>query len=183
MSNISRKPIKIDAGVVITVEKDKVLVTGPKGSLTAKIPSGINVALLDGLVKVEKESASHDLEKFAGMIRAVISNMVEGVTVGFQKKLELSGVGYRAKIEGQDLVLNIGFTLPVRIKPLEGVAVIVEENVITVSGINKQFVGDMASEIRRVRPPDPYKAKGIKYQGEKIRRKVGKAAKAAGAAK
>jgi large subunit ribosomal protein L6 len=183
MSNIAKKPIKIIEGVTVNADQSRILVTGPKGTLEAKMPRGVSVTIADGQVKIAKLTESQDLEKFAGLTRALISNMVEGVTQGFQKKLELSGVGYRAKVEGGELVLNVGFSVPIRIKPAEGIAITVDENVITVSGANKQLVGDVASNIRKVRPPDPYKAKGVKYQNERIRRKAGKAAKAVGAAK
>lgn len=181
--NIAKKSIKIEEGVTVNIENGQVVVNGPKGQLSAKIPQGIAVLIEDGQVRIKKSSDLRELEKFAGMIRAIISNMVQGVTAGFQKRLELSGVGYRAKVEGDELVLNIGFTQPVHIRPVAGVKIAVEENVITVSGADKQLVGDVADNIRRVRPPDPYKAKGIKYQGERIRRKVGKAAKTVGAVK
>lgn len=183
MSNISKQPVQIDTGVTVTVSGEKVLVAGSKGTLETRIPHGIEVTVEDGQVRVKKVSDSFALEKYAGLTRALVANMVKGVTSGFEKKLELTGVGYRAKVEGTDLVLNVGFALPVRLKPIDGVSISVDENVITVSGINKQLVGDVASDIRRVRPPDPYKGKGIKYQGEHLRRKVGKAAKAVGASK
>jgi len=183
MSNISKQPVKIEEGVSVSVTSGNVEVVGPKGTLASHIPHGIDVTLADGQVIVKKVSDSIDLEKFAGLTRALVANMVKGVTSGFEKQLELTGVGYRAKVEGVDLVLNVGFALPVKLTPVDGVSIKVEENVITVSGIDKKLVGDVASDIRRVRPPDPYKGKGIKYVGEHIRRKVGKAAKAVGASK
>ncbi len=180
MSNIGKKPVKITEGVNVSQRTDRVIVSGPKGTLETKIPSGIQMTIKDREIVFKKESESRELEKFLGLARALIANMVEGVTEGFQKKLELSGVGYRARVEGQELILNVGFAVPVSIKPPSGISIAVDEDLITVSGIDKQLVGDIASQIRGVRPPDPYKAKGIKYQGEKIRRKVGKAAKAIG---
>lgn len=181
MSNIGKKAIAKKEGVTITQEGRRVIVVGPKGTLEINLPQEIAVEITDSDLKVVKTRDSRDLEKYLGLARALIANMVEGVSNGFDKKLELSGVGYRARIEGGELVLNVGFSLPVRIKSPEGISFNVEESVITVSGIDKQLVGDVASKIRKVRVPDPYKGKGIKYQGEKIRRKIGKAAKAVGA--
>lgn len=181
MSNISKKSVKIEDGVNVSIDGTTLAVHGPKGDLTEKIPYGVNVTIVDGNVVVKKLSESHDLEKFAGLIRALVANMVTGVTKGFQKQLELTGVGYRARVDGQNLVLNVGFAIPVTVAPKNGITIAVAENIITVSGISKQLVGDTAADIRRIRPPDPYKGKGIKYAGERLRRKVGKAAKAVGA--
>lgn len=183
MSNIAKKPVRIEEGVSVSIDNGKVVVVGPRGELSAKIPVGVDVTISDKQVKIAKSTESREYDKFAGLARALIANMVTGATRGYEKKLELSGVGYRARVEGEDLVLNVGYSMPVRVKPIEEVNISVEENVITVSGANKQLVGDVASDIRRIRPPDPYKGKGIKYLGEKLRRKVGKAAKAVGAAK
>ncbi len=183
MGNISKQLIKIEDGATVTVINNMVTVSGPKGNLEEKIPSGINVLIEDGHVKIVKASDLPELEKYAGLTRALVANMIEGSTKLFEKKLELTGVGYRARVDGADLVLNVGFALPVKIVPIEGVSIRVEENVITVAGASKQLVGDVAANIRKVRPPDPYKGKGIRYAGEIIRRKVGKAAKAVGGAK
>ena len=180
MSNIAKKPVKIQDGVTVNIDTDKVTVLGPKGELSLKIPYGIKVLIEDGQVVVKKITEAHDLEKFAGLTRAMVANMITGVVAGFKKQLELTGVGYRARVDGANLVLNVGYAVPVTIKPIDGTTISVEENIITVSGANKQFVGDVAADIRKVRPPDPYKGKGIKYLGEKLRRKVGKAAKAVG---
>lgn len=178
-SNIGKQPVVVEAGVTVTKDGKNVTVAGTKGTLSWTVPMGIDVEVVDSTVIVRKEHDSRYLEKFYGLTRALIANMVTGVSKGFDRKLELSGVGYRARVDGRDLVLNVGFSHPVKISAPENVTFKVEENVITVSGIDKQIVGDMASKIRKVRPPDPYKAKGIKYEGEKIRRKAGKAAKAA----
>lgn len=180
MSNIGKKPVTIKEGVSIENNNGTIVVKGPKGSLSSSIPTGIVVTIEDGKVKVSKQESNDELEKFRGLMRALVANMVDGVTTGFTKKLELVGVGYRAKVEGNDLVLNVGFANPIRIKAPEGITLSTAENVITVSGINKQLVGDIANNIRNVRIPDPYKGKGIRYQNERIRRKVGKAAKAVG---
>ncbi|MBI4091731.1 MAG: 50S ribosomal protein L6 [Candidatus Levybacteria bacterium] len=182
MSNIGKKPVKITEGIIVSQEADKVIVSGPKGTLETKIPSGIQVTIKDGEIVFKKETENHELEKFLGLSRALIANMVHGVALEFEKKLELSGVGYRARVEGEELVLNVGYVNPMKIKAPRGVKFSVDENVITVSGIDKQLVGDVANKIRQVRPPEPYKGKGIKYVGEYIRRKAGKAAKAVGAA-
>lgn len=183
MSNIAKQPIQIIDGVTVNIVNRLVTVNSTKGVLETLIPAGINVEIADGMVNIKKSSDQPELEKFAGLTRALVANMIKGVTSGFDKKLELTGVGYRARVDGTDLVLNVGFALPVKISPVAGVTINVEENVITVSGTNKQLVGDVAANIRKVRPPDPYKGKGIKYMGEHIRRKVGKAAKAVGGAK
>lgn len=181
MSNIGKKTIELKDQVTVNISDSKAQITGPKGILEMTIPSGIAVEVKDGNVTIKKLRDEKELAKFYGLTRSLISNMVQGVTSGFEKKLELSGVGYRAKVEGQELVLNVGYALPVRIKAPEGITFSVAENVISVSGINKQLVGDISRDIREVRVPDPYKGKGIKYSGEKLRRKVGKAAKAVGA--
>lgn len=182
MSNIGKKPVKITEGITVSQETDKVIVSGPKGTLETKIPSGIQLTIMDSEIVFKKEGESRELEKFLGLSRALVANMVHGVASGFEKKLELSGVGYRARVEGEELVLNVGYVNPIKIKAPQGVKFSVDENVITVSGIDKQLVGDAANKIRQVRPPEPYKGKGIKYVGEYIRRKAGKAAKAVGAA-
>ncbi len=181
-NNVGKKPIELKDGVTLSVTPGAVQVTGPKGTLSERIPDGIVIEINENVATIKKADNNPELEKFAGLVRALVSNMVTGVSAGFQKNLELTGVGYRAKIEGRDLVLNVGFANAVRITPPEGVTIAVAEGgIITVSGIDKAIIGDLASKIREVRIPDPYKAKGIKYAGEKIRRKVGKAAKAVGA--
>lgn len=179
MSNIGKQIITLDAGVIVIKDGKNVTVTGTKGSLSWNIPTGIDVVIADNIVTVKKEHDAKYLEKFYGLTRSLISNMATGVSKGFNRKLELSGVGYRARVDGRDLILNLGFSHPVKISAPENITFAVEENIITVTGIDKQIVGDVASKIRKVRPPDPYKAKGIKYEGEKVRRKAGKAAKAA----
>lgn len=179
MSNIGKKPVVIKDGVQVTVA-DRIVVTGPKGTLSAAPQKGIEIVIEDGRVKVVKKEQSADAKRFYGLMRASINNMVIGVTTGFEKKLELIGVGYRAKMEGDTLVLNLGFANPVRFKSPTGITLSVAENLITVAGVDKQLVGDIAHKIREMREPDPYKGKGIRYQNEVVRRKVGKAAKAVG---
>ena len=177
MSNIGKQTIQITNGVTVTVENKKAVVTGPKGTLEQQIPSGVTVEINDGVLSVKKVRDTREVEKFYGLTRALLANMVKGVADGFTKQLELSGVGYRARVEGSDLVLNLGFADPVRITPPIGITFAVAENVIDVTGIDKAAVGDIASKIRKVRPPDPYKGKGVRYVGEKLRKKAGKSAK------
>lgn len=179
MSNIGKQPIQIEAGVTVLKDGKNVTVNGTKGSLSWSVPMGIDIEIVDDKVIVKKEHEARYLEKFYGLTRSLIANMVTGVSKGFDRRLELSGVGYRARVDGRDLVLNLGFSHPVKVSAPENITFKVEENIITISGIDKQIVGDIASKIRKVRPPDPYKAKGIKYEGEKVRRKAGKTAKAA----
>ncbi len=181
MSNIGKKTIELKDQVAININGSKAQVVGPKGTLEMNIPSGIAVEVENGNIIVKKLRDEKELAKFYGLTRSLIFNMVQGVTAGFEKKLELSGVGYRARVEGQELILNVGYALPVKIKAPDGIDFSVTENIITVAGISKQLVGDISRDIREVRVPDPYKGKGIKYVGEKLRRKVGKAAKAVGA--
>lgn len=182
-NNIGKKPVEIKEGIQIQVLGKTLKVTGPKGTLETKIPDVVDVVISDNEARVLKRNESKGTDKYLGLIRALLANMIKGVTEGFSKNLELTGVGYRARVEGADLVLNVGFANAVRIAPPTGIGFNVNEGAITVSGIDKSLVGDVADKIRKVRIPDPYKAKGIKYFGEKIRRKVGKAAKAVGATK
>jgi large subunit ribosomal protein L6 len=181
MSKIGKLPIVIKDGVTVTLAGKNVSVAGTTGSQTYDVPSGIEVAIEDGKVLVSQVKKGDVATRASyGLVRATLANMIIGVSTGFEKKLELSGVGYRATVQGADLVLSLGFSHPVKIKPLSGVTFKVAENVITVSGGDKAVVGDIAARIRAIRPPEPYKGKGIKYEGEYIRRKAGKAAKAVG---
>jgi len=179
MSHIGKQPINIENGVEVKVDGSEVSVKGPKGELSWNLPKGIEIIIENGVVKVKMKEEKKDLLKFYGLARSLIANMVTGVTKGFDKKLELSGVGYRARVDGRNLILNVGYSHPVKIEPPEGITIQVSENIITVSGIDKQLVGNVADKIRSVRPPEPYKGKGIKYENEIIRRKAGKAAKTA----
>lgn len=178
MSNIGKVPVTVSDGVQVTIEGRKAIVTGPKGTLEERLPVGISVEQSEGQLVVKKQHDTRELEKYYGLARALLANMVTGVSAGFTKQMELHGVGYRAKVEGADLVLNVGFAHPVRITPPAAVTFTVADNAITVSGINKQLIGDVASKIRKVRPPDPYKSKGIRYTGELLKKKAGKSAKA-----
>lgn len=181
MSKIGKKPVAIKDGVTLTIENKEVKVSGSKGTLSFKIPKEIEVKVEDNKVLVSQKRESNELDALFGLTRAYIANMIIGVSNGFEKKLELSGVGYRASASGNTLNLSVGFSHPVIIKASEAINFNVSENVITVSGINKVEVGDTAAKVRAIRPPEPYKGKGIKYLGERIRRKAGKAAKAVGA--
>ncbi len=181
MSKIGKLPVIIQEGVTVNIHNNVVTVNGPKGEGKFVVPAGITVALQDGKLIVKQTDANNpNGPALSGLTRAFIANMVKGVSSGFEKKLELSGVGYRAQVQGSELVLSLGFSHPVKIAPPKGITFSVGENVITVSGADKTLVGDMAARIRSVRPPEPYKGKGIKYMGEWIRRKAGKAAKAVG---
>ncbi len=181
MSKIAKKPIQILEGVKITLENNKIKVEGSKGNLVFSIPGGIAVKIEDGKVLVSQTEETDKVKALSGLVRANIANMVKGVTDGFSKKLELTGVGYRAQAAGNKITLSVGFSHPVVITADPTIGFAVDENLITVTGMDKILVGDMAAKIRAVRPPEPYKGKGIKYQNEWIRRKVGKAAKAVGA--
>ena len=182
MSKIAKIPVVIKEGSQVTLENREVKVSGAKGNLSFKIPFGVDVKIEEGKVIVSQKEEGDRVKALSGLVRATIANMIEGTTNGFTKKLELTGVGYRAQASGNSLTLSVGYSHPVIIKADPTITFTVEENVITVNGVDKVLVGDTASKIRAVRPPEPYKGKGIKYQGEYIRRKVGKAAKAVGAA-
>ena len=181
MSRIGKKPITIPKEVNIKMEGKELFVSGPKGKLQIEIRPEIKVEQKDGQVLVSPLLKTKDTSAYWGLERTLIYNMVEGVTNGFEKKLELRGVGYGAEIKEEDLILKVGFSHLVTIKRVEGLKFSVEKNFITVSGINKELVGQIAAKIRKVRPPEPYKGKGIRYVGEIVRRKTGK--KAAGTGK
>jgi len=180
MSKIAKIPVEIKPGCQVNLADGEVRVTGPKGNLSFKVPAGVIVKIEENKVIVSTEKEGENLNALSGLTRASIANMVIGTTEGFTKKLELTGVGYRAQASGSSLTLSVGYSHPVIIKADQTITFSVEENVITVSGADKAMVGDIAARVRAVRPPEPYKGKGIKYQGEYIRRKVGKAAKAVG---
>lgn len=181
MSKIAKKPIAIKEGVTIVHEKNNVKVTGLKGELNFTVPSGVVIKIEDGVLQVSQRNSQNERDKaMSGLTRAMIANMVAGVTTGFEKQLEMTGVGYRAQTSGDVLTLSVGYSHPVIIKSNNGITFAVNENIITVAGTDKTIVGEIAARIRSVRPPEPYKGKGIKYVGEKVRRKAGKAAKAVG---
>jgi large subunit ribosomal protein L6 len=177
MSRIGKRPIELPTGVSVSIDPGRVGVTGPLGSLQQEIPVRMQVAQEDGTVTVTRPTERGEDRALHGLTRTLIANMVEGVTKGFEKKLEIQGVGYRATLKGSDLELNVGYSHTVTIKPRTGVTFEVPvPTQVVVKGTDKQMVGQTAAEIRKVRPPEPYKGKGIRYEGEYVRRKVGKRA-------
>jgi len=177
MSRIGNKPITIPAGVEVTVNGSTVTTKGPKGTLTKTFQPIINVEVKENLIYVTRPNEEKFTKQLHGTIRAVIATMVEGVSNGYKKTLSIVGIGYRASMQGKDLVLNVGYSHPVVIKPLEGSAInVVNPTEVEVTGCDKQIVGQVAAEIRRVREPEPYLGKGIKYENEVIIRKEGKRA-------
>ena len=178
MSRIGRKPIEIPSGVTLEVSPGgNVKVSGPLGTLEQRVPARIQVAEDDGAVNVTRPTDRGEDRALHGLTRTLVANMVEGVTKGFEKHLEIQGVGYRAQLKGTDLELAVGYSHPVTVNPREGISFEVPQPTqVIVKGTNKQMVGQTAAEIRKVRPPEPYKGKGIRYQGELVRRKVGKRA-------
>ncbi|MEK7061851.1 MAG: 50S ribosomal protein L6 [Patescibacteria group bacterium] len=176
MSRIGKKPIQIPVGIKLEIVSQNLKVFGPKGELQMELPRDIKIELKDNeaLISLKRENPSKKAKGLWGLYRALIFNMIEGVSKGFEKKLEIEGVGYKAMVDGENLVLNVGFINPIKIKKPEGINFLVEKNVITVSGISKQTVGQVSAIIRKAKKAEPYKGKGIKYQGEKIRRKEGK---------
>ena len=181
MSRIGKLPVVIPSGVEVKVEAGAVLVKGPKGELHQHIlTDAVDVKLDDGKVVVVRKGDAKTQRSAHGLTRTLIANMVEGVSKGFRKSLEITGVGYRAAKSGERLNLSLGFSHPIAFEPPAGVALTVEgQNKIHVEGIDKQVVGQVAADIRRLRKPEPYKGKGIRYEGERIRKKLGKAGKAA----
>ena len=180
MSRIGRSPVKIPDGVEVKIDKNHVFVKGPKGSLEKTFEKDMEISMQDGEILVKRPNDSKRNRSLHGLTRTLIFNMVEGVTKGFEKKLEVNGVGYRVQKQGKNLVMNLGFSHQVIVPEIDGINIGVEgQNLITVSGIDKQMVGQFAAEIREKRPPEPYKGKGIKYIDEHIVRKVGKAGKGA----
>jgi len=177
MSRIGRKPIELPAGVSVSVSPGRVMVNGPLGELSQHVPARMNVEQEDGSVVVTRPSERGEDRALHGLTRTLIANMVEGVTSGFQKRLQIQGVGYRASLQGSDLELNVGYSHPVLVKAPAGISFEVpSQTEVIVKGIDKQQVGQTAAEVRKVRPPEPYKGKGIRYEGEYVRRKVGKRA-------
>jgi large subunit ribosomal protein L6 len=177
MSRIGKQPIEIPDGVNVAVDPGRVTVNGPLGELTQNVPARISIEKEDGQLLVKRPTERGDDRALHGLTRSLVANMVEGVTKGFEKRLEIQGVGYRASLRGTALELNVGFSHPVVIDAPAGITFEVPaQNEIVVKGIDKQQVGEIAAEVRDVRPPEPYKGKGIRYQGEYVRRKVGKRA-------
>ena len=177
MSRIGRKPITLPDGVSVVVRPGLVTVDGPKGQLAQAVPARMKIEEREGEIVVERPTERGEDRALHGLTRTLIANMVEGVTNGFEKRLEIQGVGYRAALSGTDLELQVGYSHTVKIVPRKGIEFEVPTPTeVVVKGIDKQMVGQTAAEIRKVRPPEPYKGKGIRYQGEFVRRKVGKRA-------
>jgi large subunit ribosomal protein L6 len=178
MSRIGKRPVEIPEKVDLTVDGQQVSVKGPKGELSRVFPSRIVIEKDNNTVTVTPRDDSPQAKRLHGLCRTLIANMVEGVSKGFEIRLEIQGVGYRAQSQGNTLTLNLGFSKPVEMQAPEGIEFAVENNAnIAIRGINKEKVGDTAAKIRNLRPPEPYKGKGIRYQGEQVRRKAGKAGK------
>lgn len=177
MSRLGKKPVLIPSSVEVRVEEGEVKVKGPKGELNLSLPDLIKVKVEKGKVFVSRQSEAKKVKANHGTIRSLINNMVQGVSEGWSKSLEVVGTGFRVNKEGKDLVFTVGFSHPVRFPIPEGIEAVVEENRITLKGIDRQLVGQVAAQIRRIKPPDPYKGKGIRYLGEEIKLKPGKATK------
>jgi len=181
MSRVGLAPIEIPKGVEIKIDKDNyVTVKGPKGELARKLAHDMVISVEDSVLRVARPSDQKHHRSLHGLTRALLNNMVIGVTNGFQKVLELVGVGYRAQAQGKKLVLTVGYSQPVEIEAPKGIDVEVQGNKIIIKGIDKQEVGEFAANVRKIRPPEPYKGKGIRYEGEHVRRKEGKAGAAKG---
>src|SRR5919201_4741331 len=177
MSRIGKQPIELPSGVNVAISPGRVQVNGPLGELSQAVPTRMQIAQEDGTIVVTRPTDRGEDRALHGLTRTLIGNMVEGVTKGFEKRLEIQGVGYRAGLRGSDLELAVGFSHPVVVKPRPGITFEVPApNQVVVKGIDKQLVGQTAAEVRKVRPPEPYKGKGIRYEGEYVRRKVGKRA-------
>jgi len=180
MSRIGKKPITIPAGVETKIENGKMLVKGPKGENSLDLVNDVKVEIANGQIIVSLVNENRQSKPYWGLFRTLIDNMIQGVVSGFEKKLEIQGIGYTATLDGENLVLKAGYSHLVKINKEPGIKFIVEKNIITVSGVDKVKVGNMAAKIRAVRKPEPYQGKGIRYAGEQVRRKLGKkAAKAA----
>ncbi|MEI8333236.1 MAG: 50S ribosomal protein L6 [Chloroflexota bacterium] len=181
MSRIGRLPITVPAGVDVTLDGTFITVTGPKGTLTRTLTDRVTVGREDGRILVTRQSEDKTTKSLHGLTRTLIANMVEGVTNGYRKKLEITGVGYRAALQGTKLQLNLGYSHPIEIDPPAGIAFEVETPTkLAVVGIDKELVGQLAAQVRSMRKPEPYKGKGVRYAGEVVRRKAGKAGKVGG---
>jgi len=177
MSRIGRKPIEVPDGVTVDVKPELVVVKGPKGELSQTVSSRMSIEQENGSVTVKRPTDRGEDRALHGLTRSLVANLVEGVTAGFERHLEIQGVGYRARLQGKGLELSVGYSQPVSVPAPEGIEFEVPQPTqVSVRGIDKQLVGETAARIRRVRPPEPYKGKGIRYAGEQVRRKVGKRA-------
>jgi large subunit ribosomal protein L6 len=179
VSRVGQMPITVPSGVDVTIKGSHVRVKGPKGQMEHTFPAAMDISHKDGIVTIERPSDERTHRALHGMTRALINNMVTGVSTGFEKVLEINGVGYRAEMAGDNLVLHVGYSHPVEVEPPDGISFELDNRTrqIKVMGYDKQSVGHVAANIRKVRPPEPYKGKGIKYLDERIRRKAGKAGK------
>ena len=176
MSRIGKKPIEIPEGVEIKIDDGKVAVKGQKGELSLKIRPEIGIEIKEKEVLVFPKIQTKKTSAFWGLTRMLIANMLKGVSEGYEKKLEIQGLGHKAILEGEDLILSVGYSHTVKVEPVPGIKFSLDKAIITVSGINKELVGQIAAKIRKVKPPEPYKGKGIRYLGEVVRKKVGKKA-------
>jgi len=177
MSRIGKQPIEVPSTVSVSLSPGRVIVNGPLGELAQEVPQRVSIEQADGEIRVTRPTDRGPDRALHGLTRSLVANMVEGVTKGFEKRLEIQGVGYRASLRGTSLELNVGFSHPVVMNPPDGIEFEVPSNTeVVVKGIDKQKVGQTAAEVRKVRPPEPYKGKGIRYQGEYVARKVGKRA-------
>jgi large subunit ribosomal protein L6 len=180
MSRIGKRPVPLPKGVSAQIAGQRITVKGPKGEIARTIHADLTIALEEVGVVVKRPSDENRHKALHGLTRTLVANMVEGVTKGYQKALEIQGVGYKAEPKGQEIQLLVGFSHPVRYKPPQGIKIAIENNtLVKIEGVDKELVGQVAAEIRAVRPPEPYKGKGIRYQGEQVRRKAGKTAQAA----
>ncbi|WP_320676090.1 50S ribosomal protein L6 [Prochlorococcus sp. MIT 1300] len=178
MSRIGKTPIQLPEKVAVTLDGLSVTVKGPKGELSRTLPDGVSISQVENTIVVAPTSEKRKSRERHGLCRTLIANMVEGVSKGYSRRLEIVGVGSRAQVKGKTLVVSAGFSHPVEVVPPSGITFAVENNTnVTVSGADKELVGNEAAKIRAIRPPEPYKGKGIKYQGERIRRKAGKSGK------
>jgi large subunit ribosomal protein L6 len=181
MSRVGKAPIAIPDGVEVSIVGARVTINGPKGELQRVLPDGVSVQQTDGELRVSRANEQREVRALHGLVRSLLANMIVGVTQGFEKRLEIAGVGYRAQKKGNDLEIAVGYSHPVTKPAPDGIEYEVPSPTrITVRGIDKELVGQTAAEIRSIRRPEPYKGKGIRYEGERIRRKAGKAAKAGG---
>lgn len=182
MSRVGQSPIEVPSGVQVSVTVGRITVNGPKGELQRALPEDVTVEVVDGEVRVTRSKETREVKALHGLVRSLIANMVQGVTQGYEKALEIHGVGYRAAKQGTGLEIQVGYSHPVKKDAPKGIEFEVPTPTrIVVKGIDKELVGQVAAEIRSIRKPEPYKAKGIRYEGEYVRRKSGKAAKAIGA--
>jgi large subunit ribosomal protein L6 len=175
MSRIGKKPIRIPTGVTVTVKAEGVAVKGPKGQMIQPLPPGVVAAVEDGQVVTKKTAADRELDKFHGLARSLVNNAVLGVTEGWKRELDIVGVGYRAEVKGQQVVLSLGYSHPVVFDVPQGIEIAIEKQThLTVTGVNRQLVGQVAANLRRLRKPDPYQQKGVRYTGERLKKKAGK---------